>query len=74
MKLGCVEVKGGCNWGMGMDHCLAKAEGRFGVVGSRWADERLGMIGRVGGTVNGDVVCVGSGFEYDGKWRCRRWW
>ena len=36
------------------------------VVGSRWADERLGTIGQVGGTVNGDVVCVGSGFEYDG--------
>ena len=46
-----------------MDHCLAKAEGRFGVVGSRWADERLGMIGRVGGTVNGDVVCVGEGIR-----------
>ena len=42
--LDCVEVKGGWNWGMGMDHCLAKVEGRFGLVGSRWADERLGMI------------------------------
>ena len=43
------------------------------VVGSRWADERLGMISQVGGTVN-DVVCVGSGFKYDRRWWCRRWW
>ena len=32
MGFGCVEAKGGWNWGMGMDHCLAKAEGRFGMV------------------------------------------
>ena len=32
------------------------------AVGSRWADKRLGMIGRVGGTVNSDVMYV------CGKW------
>ena len=33
------------------------------MVGSRWADERLGMINRVGGTADGDVVCVGKGIR-----------
>ena len=46
-----------------MDHCLAKMEGGFGMVGSRWADKRLGTIGQVGGTVDGDVVCVGKGIR-----------
>ena len=62
------------------DLCLAKVDlvwwSRV-AVGLRWADKRLGMISQVGGTVNGDLVCVEKvlgGFEYDRRWWCGRQW